>query len=306
METEVAKCSVDKKYFEIEKKEINLDNDRLLEHIICQDVMNFVMHVDSLSVNVLPANNKYIVHIYVNSLATLNNYAKMEQDYIDEYSENLMRKAELAKKEHMVEKKFFDEVVLRCSRIENRSVNLELKLQHQKESFMNNRPFNNQHAPEIQEFFHINEWQAKLDAKDVSIAKLKKQIENLKGKNVLEKDVQPNNPNVIALIMFKLDLEPLAPREVLVYVKDTCLCLTKASEKLVAVTLINRTKRVSSSEASGSKPRSNTKKDRISQTSNSNKKKNKVEDHPRIAKSSLNNKNSVIEPVCNANVEHTT
>ncbi|GJU87570.1 hypothetical protein Tco_1295116 [Tanacetum coccineum] len=34
MKTEVAKCSVDKKYFEIEKKELNLDNDRLLEHII--------------------------------------------------------------------------------------------------------------------------------------------------------------------------------------------------------------------------------------------------------------------------------
>ncbi|GJX86303.1 hypothetical protein Tco_0337077 [Tanacetum coccineum] len=35
METKVAKCSVDKKYFEIEKKELCLDNDRLLEHIVC-------------------------------------------------------------------------------------------------------------------------------------------------------------------------------------------------------------------------------------------------------------------------------
>ncbi|GKA67916.1 hypothetical protein Tco_0767833 [Tanacetum coccineum] len=46
METEVAKCSVDKKYFEIEKKELSLDNDRLLEHVICQDVMNVVMHAN--------------------------------------------------------------------------------------------------------------------------------------------------------------------------------------------------------------------------------------------------------------------
>ncbi|GJX60810.1 ribonuclease H-like domain-containing protein [Tanacetum coccineum] len=50
----------------------------------------------------------------------------------------------LAKGNHMVEKKFFDEVVLRCSRLENRSANLELKLQHQKESFLNNRSLNNQ------------------------------------------------------------------------------------------------------------------------------------------------------------------
>nr|GFA39435.1 Gag-Pol polyprotein [Tanacetum cinerariifolium] len=62
----------------------------------------------------------------------------------------------------------------------------------------------------------------------------------------------------------------------------------------------------SSTEASGSKPRSNTKKDRIPQTSSSNKNKNKVEDHHRIAKSSLNNKNHVIEHVCNANVKYTT
>ncbi|GJW20604.1 hypothetical protein Tco_0031226 [Tanacetum coccineum] len=130
METEVAKCSVDKKHFEIKKKEISLDNDN-------------------------------IVHICVNSLATLTNYAKMEQDYIDEYSENLMVKAELAKKEHMVEKNFFDEV---------------------------------------------------LDAKDVSIANLRKHIKSLKGKNVVEKDATPNNAKVITPEMFKLDLEPLAPR----------------------------------------------------------------------------------------------
>ncbi|GJS94053.1 hypothetical protein Tco_0801021 [Tanacetum coccineum] len=199
------------------------------------------------------------------------------------------------------------------------------------------------------------------------------------------------NPNVIAFGMFKLDLEPLAPKvlknrdahidyikhsrkhvdilreivknaralspldsnldsaykyvqrlqEVLVYDKDACPFLTKPSEKLVVVTPLNRTKKVrfakpaasssytqkqvdshntkdsnkhvlpstrmnSSTEASGSKSRSNTKKDRISQSSSSNKKKNKLEDHPRIAKSSLNKENYVIEPMCNANVKHTT
>nr|GEW46228.1 hypothetical protein [Tanacetum cinerariifolium] len=55
METEAAKCFVDKKYFEIEKKELYLDNDGLLEHIICQDVMDVVMHTDVH--NVLSANN---------------------------------------------------------------------------------------------------------------------------------------------------------------------------------------------------------------------------------------------------------
>ncbi|GJX31993.1 retrovirus-related pol polyprotein from transposon TNT 1-94 [Tanacetum coccineum] len=167
---ELPKCSVDKKYFYIQQKELSIDNDRLLDHIICQDVMNIMMHDDFVPINVLPANNKSLV----------NDNLEIER--------------------------------LRCSRLENRSANLELKLQHQKESFLNNISFNNQNALEILEFFKINEWQAKLDAKDVSIANLRKHIESLKRKNVVEKDVQQNNPDVISLEMFKLDLELLAPK----------------------------------------------------------------------------------------------
>ncbi|GJT22069.1 hypothetical protein Tco_0892006 [Tanacetum coccineum] len=186
----VKQCFVDKKYYDIQKKKI-LYNDRLLEHIICQDVMNIVMHADSVPVNVLPANNKClvhdnleiepleqendhlfelllsqdIVHICVNSLATRNECCEMQQSFIHEYNENLVLKAELAKKEHMVEKKVFDEV----------------------------------------EFFKINEWQVKLNAKDVSIANLRKHIENFKGKNMVEKAAPPNNAKVIDPGMFKLD-----------------------------------------------------------------------------------------------------
>ncbi|GKD81014.1 hypothetical protein Tco_1347853 [Tanacetum coccineum] len=205
MKDVVEQCYVDKRYFDIKKKELSFDNDRLLNHIICQDVMTIVMHAESVPVNVLHANSEClmhdnleierlkqendhlfelllsqdIVHICVNSLASRNDCCEMQQGFIHEYNENLMLKAELAKKEYMVEKKFFDEVVLRCSRLENRRANLELKLQYQKESFLNNRSLNNQNAPEISEFFKINKWQAKLVAKDVSIANLRKHIESL-------------------------------------------------------------------------------------------------------------------------------
>ncbi|GJT58351.1 retrovirus-related pol polyprotein from transposon TNT 1-94 [Tanacetum coccineum] len=151
-------------------------------------------------------------HICVNSLATRNECCEMQQSFIHEYNENIVQKAELAKKEQMIKKKLFDEVVLRCSQLKNHCVNLELKLQHQKESFLNNKSLNNQDAPEIQEFFNINEWQAKLNAKDVSITKLKKHIKSLKGKNVIENDAPTNKAKIIALGMFKLDLEPLAPK----------------------------------------------------------------------------------------------
>ncbi|GJX42261.1 retrovirus-related pol polyprotein from transposon TNT 1-94 [Tanacetum coccineum] len=208
----------------------------------------------------------------------------------------------------MVEKKSFDEVVLRCSRLENHNVNLELKLQHQKGSFLNNRALNNQNVPEILEFFKINEWQAKLDAKDVSIANLRKHIESLKGKNVVEKVAQPNNAKVIAPGMFKLDLEPLSPKvlrnkdahidyikhtqenadilrelvkharalrpldsdldfackyakqiqEEPVYVTAICPSLLKPSEKLVAITPMNKNRKVRFTEPATSS--SNTRK----------------------------------------------
>ncbi|GJQ89766.1 retrovirus-related pol polyprotein from transposon TNT 1-94 [Tanacetum coccineum] len=137
-------------------------------HIICQDVINIVMHADSVPVNVLPANNKClvhdnlaierlqqendhlfelllsqdIVHICVNSLGTRTNCREMQHSFINEYNKNLMLKAELAILEHLVVKKVSNEV---------------------------------------------------------------------KGKNVIEKDLLPNNTKVIALGMFRLDLEPLAP-----------------------------------------------------------------------------------------------
>ncbi|GJX53335.1 hypothetical protein Tco_0281704 [Tanacetum coccineum] len=53
MEDVVDQCSTNKKLFEIEKKELKLENEPLLEHIICQDVVNIVMHADVKSVNVL-------------------------------------------------------------------------------------------------------------------------------------------------------------------------------------------------------------------------------------------------------------
>ncbi|GJW54864.1 hypothetical protein Tco_0098949 [Tanacetum coccineum] len=60
---------------------------------------------------------------------------------------------------------------------------------------------------------------------------------------------------------------------------------------------------ISSTSASGSKPPSNTKKNRILRPTSSNKK-NKVEDHLRSVKPSLNKNNRVSEPICNANVKH--
>ncbi|GJY37585.1 hypothetical protein Tco_0423949 [Tanacetum coccineum] len=119
-------------------------------------------------------------------------------------------------------------------------------------------------------------------------------------------------------------------QELLGYVRDTCPDIHKPSEKLVAVTPINKKKTVQfadtitssgnipkvtnrpllsftgvnpSTSASGSKPSGNTKNDRISRTPSSNEK-NKVEVQSRKVKSSLNKRNSDSKNVCNEHVKH--
>nr|GEU48522.1 hypothetical protein [Tanacetum cinerariifolium] len=118
------------KYFEIGKKELSLDNDRLLEHIICQDVMNTVMDANDHYDNMLHVNNNSLsydnsapdllkhendrlmellisqdlVHIVVYSFTTINDYKSMQQSFVDEYNKTLVLKDELAKKNGMIDK----------------------------------------------------------------------------------------------------------------------------------------------------------------------------------------------------------
>ncbi|GJX91346.1 hypothetical protein Tco_0344672 [Tanacetum coccineum] len=99
MEATVDQCSVDKKLFEIEKKELKLKNECLLEHIICQDVVNIVMHDDDKSLLV----SQDLVHTAVNFLAAINDYKSMEKSYVEAYNQCLELEIELSKRNNMIE-----------------------------------------------------------------------------------------------------------------------------------------------------------------------------------------------------------
>ncbi|GJV94309.1 hypothetical protein Tco_1545886 [Tanacetum coccineum] len=60
--------------------------------------------------------------------------------------------------------------------------------------------------------FQINELQAKLKVKDISITNLKKHIATLKGKTMVENVAPINHATVIAPGMFRIDFEPLSPK----------------------------------------------------------------------------------------------
>ncbi|GKA86166.1 hypothetical protein Tco_0807877 [Tanacetum coccineum] len=256
----------------IKEKELLLENERLLELLISQD----------------------LVHNVVNSLAEINDYQSMEKSFLDEYSECVELKAELSKKNEMVENAVYNELSKRCARMENKCISLEIKVQQYKESFQNNQPRSNQDTPEFPAFFEINELKAQLEAKNNSISKLKDHIATLKGKGVSKGDKYANISKVLALGMYKLDLELLSPmllrnkeahvdylkytqehadtlreiveharalrsldsdldsaykfttrvQELLAYVRDTCHSSSRKSKKLIAVTPINKVKKV--------------------------------------------------------------
>nr|GEY72375.1 hypothetical protein [Tanacetum cinerariifolium] len=90
-----------KEYFhmltKMEKKELFIENDRLLEHIICQDVMCISMHIDLDKKCIVPANDNHL------------EYAEMEQSYIDEYIKVLELEVELLKKKDMLENDVYNE-----------------------------------------------------------------------------------------------------------------------------------------------------------------------------------------------------
>nr|GEY48982.1 hypothetical protein [Tanacetum cinerariifolium] len=127
-------------------------------------------------------------------------------------------------------------------------------------------------------------------------------------------------------------------QELLIIIRQTCPCINKLGDKLMAVTPMNKTKRVRftepvtssgntniktasssnvvsnkpmlsstgvnlSTSTSGSQPSGNTKKDKIQQTPSSTKN-NKIEAHPKAVRSSLRNKNCVVKSKGTTSVQH--
>ncbi|GKC47602.1 retrovirus-related pol polyprotein from transposon TNT 1-94, partial [Tanacetum coccineum] len=171
------------------------------------------------------------------------------------------------------------------------------------------------------------------DAHEVYIEKTIENTDTLYGFVERARTLNPSKPLLESACMFTKHVQ-----ELLVYVSQTCPNSPKPSEKLVAVTPINKDKIVRFAEPvtsssnipkqtyslktkysnkplltstrvkpttsdSESKPSGNTKNNRITQPPSSNQK-NKVEYHSRKVKSSLNKMNFVYELVNNALVKH--
>ncbi|GJR89890.1 retrovirus-related pol polyprotein from transposon TNT 1-94 [Tanacetum coccineum] len=174
----------------------------------------------------------------------------------------------------------------------------------------------------------ISNLNASLQEKVFEITALEDDLRKLKGKDLVDNVVTKHT----------IDQEMLKIDELLTHISKTYLSVNNTDGKLVAVTPKNKDKRVRftkpvtssgytitkiastsnlvsnklmlsstgvkpSTSAGGSQPSGNTKKDKIWQTLSSTQK-NKVEAHPRKVKSSLKNKDCVVQPKGTAHVQH--
>ncbi|GJS25888.1 hypothetical protein Tco_0486508 [Tanacetum coccineum] len=275
MEAAADQCSVDNNVFEIQVKQLRIDNDQLLNQIMSQEIVHIVAnYVDICDVK----------------KSCVNDYKKCPEIEIG-----------LFKKKDFVEKEAYDKLVKSVHTFSFQNLNATRlsgacsSLTHRPIFF---RLKNNRDAHEVYIEKTI-EYTDTLRGFVESASEHKKSLETLyltcpslpksSGKLVV---VTPINKD--KRVRFA---EPVTSSNNIP--KQTDSLKTKDSNK----PLLTSTGVKPTTSASGSKPSGNTKNNRITRPPRSNQK-NKVEDHPRKVKSSLNKTNSVSEPISNALVKH--
>ncbi|GKB13462.1 hypothetical protein Tco_0847385, partial [Tanacetum coccineum] len=115
MEAVVQQYNVDKQCFEIQKKQFLIENDRLLDQIISQDIMNIVMNSS------VDPNTSMNVNSSVAMIESMN--------YVEMCNKCLELEAELIKQHNMVEKDEYNRLSKRFSELEQHCISLEIAMQ---------------------------------------------------------------------------------------------------------------------------------------------------------------------------------
>ncbi|GKE11368.1 hypothetical protein Tco_1414919, partial [Tanacetum coccineum] len=156
MDAAVQQSSVDKQCLEIAKKELLLENDRLLQQIMSQDVLLTMMNYMSLN----------------------GESVNMERKRNESCDKCFNLNAELLKSQNA-----HNDLLKSYSQLEKHCISLELSIQLNQEIFQKHESCDNQHALEIPEFFENNDLKAQLQDKDTTICKLKEIIKSMREKS---------------------------------------------------------------------------------------------------------------------------
>ncbi|GJU95233.1 retrovirus-related pol polyprotein from transposon TNT 1-94 [Tanacetum coccineum] len=221
MDAVVQQFSVDKQCLEIAKKELFLENDRILQQIMSQDVLLIVMNSMSLigefvnmerkrkeSCNLELQDKDSTICKLMDIIKSIRGKSKEENvksDYGEIETKNVELENNVAKLisenerlyneiNHVKEvfKEQFDSIQKTCVRTKEQSDSLIDKL--------NLKSAKNE------------DLKTQIQDKVFVITSLKNDLQKLKGKEIVDVVAQIPSANTIVPGMFKLDLEPLAPR----------------------------------------------------------------------------------------------
>ncbi|GKC31880.1 hypothetical protein Tco_1039174, partial [Tanacetum coccineum] len=203
MEAAVDQCPVDINAFEIQIKQLSIDNDQLLKQIISQEIVHIAMnYVDTQSQEKDTVIRK--LKDRIKSFSGKDSLENVKKD-IDEIE---IINIEL---EHSVAKLLSENENLRKEREHLKSI-----YQDQFDSIRKTRVQSKEHYDSL--IAQINaksvensDLNAQVQEKVFANAALKNELRKLKGRNVVDTAVSKPNAT-IAPGMFKLDIEPISPR----------------------------------------------------------------------------------------------
>ncbi|GJX38996.1 retrovirus-related pol polyprotein from transposon TNT 1-94, partial [Tanacetum coccineum] len=337
MEQAVEQHRLESKMFEVKMNQVLNENERLLEQVINKDIVNIIMNssVDNAYVNVHECEK----------CLKLETELLNKKDFIEKETYDKLFRSFTTLEKHCisleVDTQLNQEIFQRDNSVSNQSAPTfdhyfelnELKAQSQEKDTvikklkeriksLSGNINEDKIKKDIEEIEMIN---IKLEhrEKHLVITALKNELRKLKGNDLADNVLTKHS---IALEMLKIDVNPIALRllnnrtahsdyELLIIIRQTCPNINNSSDKLVAVTLKNKDKRVRFTEpvtcsgnintktasssnlvsnkpmlsstgvkpsisASRTRPSGNTKKHKIQQTP-SRTQKNKVEAHPR-------------------------
>ncbi|GJU82691.1 hypothetical protein Tco_1285056 [Tanacetum coccineum] len=153
---DIFNSSVDKQCLEIAKKELLLENDRLLQQIMSQDVRLTVM----------------------NSMSLIGETVNMDGMRNKSCDKCFNLEVELLKSQNV-----FNDLLKSHSQLEKHCISLECSVQVNQEIFQKCESCDNQNALEILDFFENNDLKAQLQEKDSTICKLKDIIKSMREKS---------------------------------------------------------------------------------------------------------------------------
>ncbi|GJU99443.1 hypothetical protein Tco_1328714 [Tanacetum coccineum] len=271
MEAAVKQCSVDRKCCEIQHKFFLIENDRLLDKIISQEIVNIVLNSSVIFCDSEKKNEKYV--------DTCNKCLELETEFVknnDVYIELSKRSA--TSKGH-------------C---------------HQQTKGNNSLLRENTNPAKVKK--DIDEIETINIELEHSVTKLLSENEKLHKEREHLKKTYKELYDSIKLPSEKLVAVTPKNKDKKVRFADPVTSSSNTQKQVDSYKLkdsnqplLHSTGVIGSTSASGSKPIGNTKNNRISQSSSSNKT-NKVEDQPRSVKSRKNKKNRVVKTECNAHV----